>query len=106
MQHIVGVVVGEGEAGPFVSLRVERLDRVDQSADLAHQRDAAVAHRNQLADTAGLFLRWHQQQVGTGVDAAGQRIVVTDVDGNPTRITLCCIAEKILLLRFAGAEHR
>jgi hypothetical protein len=52
-----------------------------QAADGAYDRHRPVAHRVQLAQATWLEPRRHQEQVGAGVDAAGQRRLEADADG-------------------------
>ena len=105
MHHLVRVIVRERKAGARVLVLVVRLDRILETAGLANDRQRAVAQGHQLAESAGLEQRRHQERVGRCVDLVGQLIRVIDVRGDLVVVFPVKIPEHVLVSLFAGTQH-
>ena len=102
VQHVVGVVAAEGET---IALAVSGiLDGIPQTAGLPHNGNGAVAQRDHLGQAAGLRLGRHQEDVGAGVDLAGQRRHKGDAHAAAAGMPGRQLVEEALVGVLAGAQ--
>lgn len=78
---------------------------VVQAAGGAHDRDGAVAQRDQLAQAARLIARGHQERVAAGVDPLRQRRVEAQLDVDAGGAAAHMLGEGPLHSRLAAAEQ-
>ena len=105
VKHVVGVVVGEGEAVALVGIYVEGLDAVPEAAGLPDDGDGPVAHGDHLAEAAGLELAGHEEHVRAGVDPVGQRFVHLHPGGHPAGVFPLGGADEVLIVPVAHAQE-
>ncbi|CCC96390.1 protein of unknown function [Azospirillum baldaniorum] len=94
-----------GGAGVVHRRRVGVHDGVGEASGAADQRQGAVLQGVHLGQAAGLRPRGDQEQVGAGLDAVGQRLVVADAHADRLRVPGGEVAEAGLQRRFAAAEN-
>ena len=104
-EHVPGVDVGEGEAPAGALELVVGQDGVLQAAGLPDDGDGTEAHGDHLAQAAGLADGGHEEDVRAGVDHVGQRTGVGDLGGEAAGVLPLGVAEGLLILPVAGAQH-
>ena len=105
VQHVVCVVVEEGEAVAVIRELVVGEHGVAQAAGLAHDRYGAVAHGDHLGEAAGLELAGHEEHVRAGVDAVRQLVIHRKARGDAARILALRPGEEVRVLGLAHAQH-
>ncbi len=105
MQHVMRIVVEEGEAVAFIRELVVGKDGVAQTAGFAGNRHRAIAHGNHLGQTARLELAGHEEHVAAGVDAVRKLMVHRKARRKASRILALRPGEQVGVLRLAHAEH-
>ena len=100
------MVVG-AEDEPVAALldRVPVGDRVRQSAGGAHDRNGAVSKTDQLAETARLEARGHQEKVRAGIDVLGQYRFEANGRRHLLRVVAGIGPEHLLVAGVTGAKH-
>ncbi len=78
---------------------------VGQAAGVAHQRQRAVAQAVELGEAARFGAARHQEEIGAGDDAVGERVVVAVPHVDPAGMPSLQLAEAVLQLHVARAEH-
>src|SRR3569832_1691008 len=76
----------ENKTRRLVDPLVEIDNGVGEPARAPHQRRRAVAQAVDLIEAAGLVTRGHQEEIGAGLDAVGERFAETDADVTALRI--------------------
>ena len=76
-----------------------------QATGLANDGQRSVAHGDHLGQAARLEQRRHEEQVGAGVHALGQRRIELDARGHGSGVLALEIAQGVLVVSIAGAEH-
>ena len=105
IEHVVGIVVEEGEAVALVSELVVGENGIPQAAGFTDDRDGAIAQRDHLAEAAGLKLAGHEEHVAAGVDAVGQLMVHGKAGGDPARILRLGPGEEVGIFGLAHTEN-
>ena len=105
MEHVVRVVVEEGEAVALVGELVVGEHGVAQAAGLADDRHGAVAQGDHLGQAARLELAGHEEHVRAGVDAVCQLVVHRKARRQTARVLALRPGEQVGVLRFAHAQH-
>src|SRR5436309_126402 len=97
------LVLGEREA-VATRIGVDVAHRIREPANRANDRDRAVAERDQLAETAGLESRRHEEQVRARVDALGERRIEPEGEREPVFHLLRELAPALLIRRISCTE--
>ena len=99
------LVAVEAETRAGVGAGIVGRHGVHQPAHLAHHRDRAVAHRQQLADAAGLEAAGHQEGIRAAVDQAGEGIVVGEEHREAAGVAGRHLPEARFVAAITRAEH-
>ena len=105
VQHVMRVVIEEGEAVALVGELVVGEHGVAQAARFARDRHGTVAHGDHLGKAARLELAGHEEHVAARVDAVRQLVVHRKARRQPPRILALRPGEQVGVFRFAHAEH-
>ena len=81
-------------------------DRVDQAAGGVRHHRRAVALAVHLVQPAGLEARWHQEDVGAGLDLVRHALVVADVNRDLARVGARELLKAFLQARIARTQDR
>src|SRR4051794_18424328 len=98
MPKRISAVGGEAEAGRRAIgqggwRRID--DRVGQAASCPDDRRGAVAQTVELIEPRGFVGGWHEEQVGPGLDAMGQRFAEAQAEPEPARVALAKAGEQV-----------
>ena len=103
--HLISVKVAKREARALAGKLVVRLHGVLQAAGFAYDGQGAIAHGDDLRQTAGLKLRRHQEHISGGIHALRQRRVKLDTRGHGAGVLVLEVAQAVLVVAVAGAQH-
>ncbi len=102
-----GLALSKDEAGGRARVQRGRCcvdDGVGQTAGAAHHGQGAVTQAVDLIQAAGLEARRHQEDVGAGLDAVREVLVVTDVQTQ--LLSVSCLRERAVQFRDAHVRCR
>ncbi len=99
------IVIAETKARSRALILVVRLYRVAKPAGLTHNRHRAIAKTHQLAQSARLKERRHQECIARRIDAVGALIGVEYICRDAVRILPRKMAEQMFILLLAGTQH-
>src|SRR5260221_3733989 len=102
-KQVEGVVRLEREPIAAIGVGIELLHGIRQPASAVHDRDAAIAHRQHLADAARLEAGRHQVHVRAGIDTLADLRVKAEMDGHLTRIARGKALEHLVVVLVASA---
>ena len=105
VQHVMGVVVQEGEAVAVPGVLVIGKHCVLKAAGLPDHRDGAIAHGQHLAEAAGLKAGGHQEDVRPRVHPVRQGAIHHKAGGHTARVVVLCPAEQVHIAGFPQAQH-
>ena len=95
----LGAIAGAVEREAGLAVR----NRVSQSTDTVDDTGLAVAHRQHLADAAGLETRWHQEQVSGRVHRVRQHFRIA-FEKQYVSVTLRHGEQAILVVLLTAAQ--
>ena len=101
----MGIVIGEAEAVAAVVPCLIGLHGILEAAGLADDGHGAVAHGDHLAQSTGLALGGHEEQIRAGVDGHGEGLVIVKAHGKATGILLRRPGEELLKPGVALAQN-
>ena len=74
-----GVIAVKGKAIAFIGILIVRLHCILETARFSHDRHRAIAHGNELCQSAGLKQRRHEQSVRTCIDLMCPALVIHNI---------------------------
>ena len=104
-EHLMRVVVREGEAGSGILVLVVRLYGIAQSTGLTYDRNRSVAEGDQLAESARLEEGRHQIRIAGSIDLMADFIGIINLRGDLIMVLPVIVTEHVLVLLIAGTEY-